>query len=211
MLAQSVRRFAAKDNDVATAVFDTIRRQLTWCRRDVLRELLDLAIEIAREGREGRRIGTLFTLGEADRVLAQSHPLIHDPLAGHVPDGTSVFDENARGTIKELAQLDGAFVVSADGVVCSACRYLDTTAEGIELRLGLGTRHLAAASVSKRLGVVAIVVSESAVVRVFCQGSLIAELIPELWLFRRYLQRLPSGKKTRGQRQGRRSARSSSK
>ena len=201
MLAQSVKRFAAKDNDVAAAIFDTIRRRLAWCRRDVLRELLDLAVEIAREGREGRRIGTLFTLGEADRVLAQSHPLILDPLAGHVPDGTSVFDQNARGTIKELAQLDGAFVVSADGVVRSACRYLDTTAEGIELRLGLGTRHLAAASVSKRLGVVANLVSETAVVRIVSQGGLIAELIPELWLFRRYLQRLPSGRKKRGQRQ----------
>ena len=55
MLAQSVKRFAAKDNDVAAAIFDTIRRRLAWCRRDVLRELLDLAVEIAREGREGRR------------------------------------------------------------------------------------------------------------------------------------------------------------
>jgi hypothetical protein len=38
------------------------------------------------------------------------------------------------------------------------------------------------------LGVVAIVVSESAVVWVFEAGELIAEIIPELWLFRRHLQ-----------------------
>ena len=34
----------------------------------------------------------------------------------------------------------------------------------------------------------AIVVSESAVVRVFEAGELIADIIPELWLFRRHLQ-----------------------
>src|SRR5947208_2263317 len=83
----------------------------SWCRPAVLNALLDLAIEIAREGREGRRIGTLFTVGYADAVLARSRPLILDPLAGHAPQATSVFDGNARGTVKELAQLDGAFVI----------------------------------------------------------------------------------------------------
>jgi DNA integrity scanning protein DisA with diadenylate cyclase activity len=154
----------------------------------VLDSVLELAIEIAREGREGRRIGTLFTLGHADAVLAQSRPLILDPLAGHGPDATRIVDQNLRGTIKELAQLDGAFVVSEDGIVRSACRYLDASVEDIDLPLGLGSRHLAGASISKKLGVIAIVVSESAVVRVFEAGELIAEIIPELWLFRRQIQ-----------------------
>jgi len=176
-------------SELVAAIFDVVRKQVPWCRQDVLERLLELAIEIAREGREGRRIGTLFTLGDADRVLALSRPLILDPLAGHAPSGTSIFNESACGTIKELAQLDGAFVVRADGAIQSASRYLDASTDGVDLPLGLGTRHLAAASISKRAGIVAIVVSESAVVRVFCQGDLIAELIPELWLFRHYLQR----------------------
>jgi len=176
-------------SDLVAAIFDAVSGQVPWCRQDVLERLLELAIEIAREGREGRRIGTLFTLGEAERVLELSRPLILDPLGGHAPSGTSIFNENVCGTIKELAQLDGAFVVRADGAVQSASRYLDATADGVDLPLGLGTRHLAAASMSKRAGMVAIVVSESAVVRVFCQGDLIAELIPELWLFRHYMQR----------------------
>ena len=175
-------------SDLVTAIFDAVRSEVSWCRKDVLERLLELAVEIAREGREGRRIGTLFTFGEADRVLALSRPLILDPLAGHAPAATSIFDDGACGTIKELAQLDGAFVVSADGAVQSAGRYLEATAEGVELPFGLGTRHLAAASISKRVGIVAIVVSESAVVRVFCHGHLVAELIPELWLFRHYMQ-----------------------
>jgi DNA integrity scanning protein DisA with diadenylate cyclase activity len=136
---------------LAVSVFDRIGARVLWCRWDVLQRLMDLSIEIAREGREGRRIGTLFTLGEADLVLARSRPLILDPLAGHAPARTSIFDENLRGTVKELAQLDGAFVVDADGTVRSACRYLDVAVEDVGLRLGLGSRHLAAASVSKQI------------------------------------------------------------
>ena len=173
----------------ATPVFDNVSSRVPWCPRDVLHAILDLAVAIAREGREGRRIGTLFTIGDADTVLTHSRPLILDPLAGHAPHGTSIFDENVRGTLKELAQLDGAFVLSADGIVRAACRYLNVPVESVDLPMGLGSRHLAAASISKHLSpLVAIVVSESAVVRVFHGGELIAEIIPELWLFRRHIQ-----------------------
>jgi hypothetical protein len=79
-------------------------------------------------------------------------------------------------------------VVSEEGIVRAACRYLDASVGDVDLPMGLGSRHLAGASISKRLGVAAIVVSESAVVRVFDAGELIAEIIPELWLFRRHLQ-----------------------
>ena len=172
-----------------TPVFDNISSRVPWCRRDVLHSVLELAVETAREGREGRRIGTLLTVGHADAVLAHSRPLILDPLAGHAPHATSIFDANLRGTLKELAQLDGAFVLSEDGTVRAACRYLNASVESVDLPLGLGSRHLAAASISKHLTpLVAIVVSESPIVRVFHEGELIAEIIPELWLFRRHIQ-----------------------
>jgi DNA integrity scanning protein DisA with diadenylate cyclase activity len=147
---------------------------------------LELALEIAREGREGRRIGTLFTVGKADAVLAASRALILDPLAGHAPSRTHIADPDLRGTLKELAQLDGAFVISEAGIVVAACRYLDASVEQIELPLGFGSRHLAGASISKSLGALAIVVSESGVVRVFHGGQIQATLIPELWLLDRH-------------------------
>ena len=100
-----------------TPMFDKVCARVPWCRPAVLNALLELTIEIAREGREGRRIGTLFTIGHADAVLARSRPLILDPLAGHAPQATSILDGNLRGTVKELAQLDGAFVVGDDGTV----------------------------------------------------------------------------------------------
>jgi diadenylate cyclase len=68
-----------------------------------------------------------------------------------------------RGTVKELAQLDGAFVVSNDGFVVSACRYLDAAASDVTLPLGLGSRHLAGGSISS-----------------------VTEAVPELWLLNRH-------------------------
>jgi diadenylate cyclase len=160
---------------MSASIFERIRSKAAWCRHEVLDSTLELAGEIAREGHEGHRIGTVFTLGRADAVLARSRALILDPLAGHAPGATHITDSRLRGTLKELAQLDGAFVIAEDGTVIAACRYLDATAEGVEIPLGLGSRHLAAASISKHLGIVAIVVSETAVVRVFHDGELIAE------------------------------------
>jgi len=167
--------------------------QILWCKPTVLESTLDLALEIAREGREGRRIGTLFTLGKSEAVLAASRALILDPLAGHAPQRTHISDPDLRGTIKELAQLDGAFVISDTGTVVAACRYLDASVEGIDLPLGFGSRHLAAASMSQTLGTVIIVVSESGVVRVFHRGHIEATLIPELWLLDRHHTQLSIG------------------
>jgi diadenylate cyclase len=167
-------------------MFKAICQRVRRCNKRNLEPTIELAVEIAREGREGRRIGTLFTFGDADGVLARSRPLILDPLAGHSEELREIRDPNLRGTIKELAQLDGAFVVSDQGIVVSACRYLDAVASDVLLPYGMASRHLAGASISKVTDAVAIVVSESSMVRVFDDGRLVAEIIPELWLFDHY-------------------------
>jgi diadenylate cyclase len=166
-------------------MFENILCQVTEYDAEVLEPLIELAVEIAREGREGRRIGTLFTLGDEKAVLEKSRPLILDPLSGHPESSRHVASLNLRGTIKELAQLDGAFVVSRSGVFLSACRYLDAVAAEVDVPLGLGSRHIAAANMSAVTKAVGIVVSESSVVRLFCHGKLVGEIIPELWLMDR--------------------------
>ena len=163
-------------------MFESILCQVTEYDPEVLESLIGLAVEIAREGREGKRIGTLFTLGDEKAVLARSRPLILDPLLGHPEASRYVTNLNLRGTIKELAQLDGGFVVSRDGVVLSACRYLDAVAGEVDVPLGLGSRHIAAANMSAVTEAVGIVVSESSVVRLFCHGQLVGEIIPEVWM-----------------------------
>jgi diadenylate cyclase len=163
-------------------MFESILCQVSEYDPDILESLIGLAVEIAREGREGRRIGTLFTLGDENAVLARSRALILDPLLGHPEASRHVTNLNLRGTIKELAQLDGGFVVSRDGVVLSACRYLDAVAGEVDVPLGLGSRHIAAANMSAVTEAVGIVVSESSVVRLFCHGQLVGEIIPEVWM-----------------------------
>ena len=167
-------------------MFESILCQVTEYDSEVLESLIELAVEIAREGREGRRVGTLFTLGDEEAVLAKSRSLILNPLEGHPESLRDIRDPNLRGTVKELAQLDGAFVVSTTGVVIAACRYLDAAGSPVEVPLGLGSRHIAAAHISSATRAIGIVVSESAVVRLFCHGALIGEIIPELWMMKRY-------------------------
>src|SRR6476469_9652478 len=89
-------------------MFESILCQVTEYDPDILESLIGLAVEIARGGREGKRIGTLFTVGDENAVLARSRPLILDPLSGHPESSLHVANLNLRGTIKELAQLDDA-------------------------------------------------------------------------------------------------------
>src|SRR5437868_11283295 len=179
---------------------ESILCEVTEYDPGVLESMIGLAVEIAREGREGRRVGTLFMLGDEDAVLARSRPLILDPLLGHPESSRHVTNLNLRGTIKELAQLDGGFVVSREGTVLSACRYLDGVATQVDVPLGLGSRHIAAANMSAVTKAVGIVVSESSVVRLFCHGKLVGEIIPELWMIDRTVQmRGPVKKETFGE------------
>src|ERR671918_2894335 len=121
-----------------THVYEEICTQKREVDARVLEQTVSLAVEIAREGREGRKIGTLFVVGDSGEVLKGSRPLILDPLAGHPHEAKHIADPNVRETLKELALLDGAFVVSEEGVVLSAARYIDTVSENLDVPLGLG-------------------------------------------------------------------------
>lgn len=167
-------------------LFDSVCREVDELPREVLEQVLTLAVELAREGREGRKVGTIFVVGDSVAVLERSRCLILDPLEGHPPEDRLLHDSETRETLKELAQLDGAFVVSAEGVALSAARYLDTSSKEVELPTGLGSRHMAAASMTRHTASVAVVVSESSVVRVFHEGRLVSEVIPEIWMLSRY-------------------------
>src|ERR671918_73461 len=155
-------------------------------RRRMFEEVIQLAVELAREGREGRKIGTLFVINDVDNVLAQSRSLLLDPLYGHANELLRVDRPEFRETVKEFAQLDGAFVLGDDGTFVSAGRYIDVDVSfPSNFMPGLGTRHAAAASISRTTKAIAVAVSQSSVVRVFAGGELRAEIIPELFLMSR--------------------------
>ena len=155
-------------------------------RRRTLEEVLQLGVEIAREGREGRKIGTLFVIGDIEETLRRSRPLLLDPLYGHPRELLHVARPDFRETVKELAQLDGAFLVDDDGTFAAAGRYVEVdVGSPAYFMAGLGTRHAAAASISATTRAFAIVVSQSSIVRVFAAGEVRAEIIPELFLMSR--------------------------
>jgi len=116
-------------------------------------------------------------VGDAEGALAQSAPMMLDPLAGHDDAVRRIDTPDARETLKDLALLDGAFVVTDEGVAVSAARYLDADASELEMPMGLGSRHRAAA-LSRATDAVTVVASESAILRLIDSGILVAEIIP---------------------------------
>ena len=173
-----------------THVYEEICTEKREVDARVLEQTVSLAVEIAREGREGRKIGTLFVVGDSGEVIKRSKPLILDPLHGHPDESKQIEDPDMRETIKELAQLDGAFLVSNAGVVLSGARYIDAASDNLDLPLGLGSRHVAGASISRQTRAVAVVVSESSMVRMFDDGELVSEIVPELWMIGGYTSRM---------------------
>lgn len=152
---------------------------------DVTSAVMDLAMELAREGREGKPIGSMFVVGDAPKVMGFSRPMIMNPFQGYSDDQKKITDPNLAETVKELAQLDGAFVIRQDGTILSAGRYIDTPAKGVRLTKGLGARHVAAASISKTTDAIAVTVSSSTrTVRVFRKGKIVMESRPlrGLWI-----------------------------
>jgi DNA integrity scanning protein DisA with diadenylate cyclase activity len=144
---------------------------------NVLRAVLRIAMDIGREGREGRYIGTVFVVGDSAEVLKRSHQLILNPFQGH--DGTErdITCVDNWESIKALAMLDGAFIVDERGQILTAGAYLDVDAKSVQIQKGLGARHAAAAAISKETRAISVTVSQSGgTVRVYKDGKRLIEI-----------------------------------
>lgn len=138
----------------------------------VIERLLRLASELAREGREGKPVGTLFVIGDHEGVLAHSRQVVINPFTGHPEKDRDFMRDALWETVKEFAQVDGAFVLDRDGLIHAAGRYMETD-QSVELASGLGGRHLAAASITRITKAVAVAVSSSGAIRVFKDGRVV--------------------------------------
>ena len=146
---------------------------------ETLKLVVDLAVEIGREGREGKPVGTLFIVGDSRKVMQSSHSAGFDPVRGYSRSERRLSDPRVREGIKEIAQLDGAFVVGSDATVEAAARYIDASAENVSVAKGLGARHWAAAAITRRTRSVAVAVSEtSGTVRIFQNGEVVLRIEP---------------------------------
>ena len=143
----------------------------------VIRNVLEVAVELGKKGQKGKPVGALFVVGDAGTVMNKSRPLSYNPFEkSHVHVG----DPIVTVMLKEFSRLDGAFVISDAGKIVSAYRYLEPSAEGVDIPKGLGARHVAAGAITKDTNAIAIALSESdGLVRAFKGGELILELDPE--------------------------------
>lgn len=146
----------------------------------VFESIIELAVELGIEGWEGHALGTMFVLGDSARILESSRQIALNPFQGYSEQERNLADPAVRDALRSFATLDGAFVVREDGVVLAAGRYLQFEARSdIEIPLGLGSRHVAAASCTAATDAVAVVVSQSTgKVRVFRKGRIVLELSP---------------------------------
>ncbi|MCI0700711.1 MAG: diadenylate cyclase [Planctomycetia bacterium] len=146
---------------------------------EVLRAVVDLATEIGREGREGQPVGTILVVGDTRRVLSMSHFQNFNPFRGYSRAERDVRKRDVREQIKEIAKLDGAILIGHDGIAEAACLHLGARADGVTMRKGFGSRHMAAAGISKQTKAIAFAVSQSSgSVRVFQKGEEVLHIEP---------------------------------
>ncbi len=124
---------------------------------------LAIALNIAHKGREGRKVGTAFVMGDVEEVLKRSSQIILNPYEGHKEKDRDLKNPETWESIMEFAQLDGVFVVDENGIIVAAGRYIEASAKDLaaRIKLGLGGRHIACASITKETKAIAIVVSET--------------------------------------------------
>ena len=82
------------DSDVADAVFETV---------------FNICLEIAKEGREGKQVGTAFVIGDTENVLSKSRQAILNPFAGHRIEDRMITSYDIRENIKEWQTLTVLF------------------------------------------------------------------------------------------------------
>ncbi len=140
---------------------------------EVFNAALNIACELAAQGRENRKVGTIFVLGDDEKVLQLSRQMIMNPFSGYPEDERNILNPDLEETIKEFAAIDGAFIIKPDGVIVTAGRHLSAALESKDFPPGLGSRHIAAAGITHVTKAVAMVISESSGnVSVFKNGKL---------------------------------------
>jgi DNA integrity scanning protein DisA with diadenylate cyclase activity len=156
-----------------------LRKLDTSVPLETLRAVVDLATAIGREGREGKPVGTMFVVGDTRKVLTMCRAMNFNPFRGYSRDERDIRDPNVREQIKDLAQLEGATIIRRDGIAVAAAMHIQATVHEITLSRGLGTRHAAAAAVSKSTQAIAVVVSQSSgSVRIFQNGEVVLTIEP---------------------------------
>jgi diadenylate cyclase len=160
------KEFEILTSDYITDIIESVRPE-------VFNAALNIACEIAAQGRENKKIGTIFVLGDEEKVLQLSRQMIINPFLGYTEDQRNILSPDLDETIKEFSAIDGAFIIKENGAIMTAGRHLNAALDSRDFPAGLGSRHIAAAGITHVTKAVAIVISESSGnVSVFKNGKL---------------------------------------
>jgi DNA integrity scanning protein DisA with diadenylate cyclase activity len=160
------KEFEILTSDYITDIIESVRPE-------VFNAALNIACEIAAQGRENKKIGTIFVLGDDEKVLQLSRQMIINPFLGYTEDQRNILSPDLNETIKEFSAIDGAFIIKENGAVITAGRHLNAALDSHDFPAGLGSRHIAAAGITHVTKAVAIVISESSGnVSIFKNGKL---------------------------------------
>ena len=152
---------------------DFINDVIEAVQPEVFNSVLNIACELAAKGRENRKIGTMFVLGDEKKVMQLSRQMIINPFLGYSEKQRNILNPELEETIKEFSAIDGAFIINSRGAIVTAGRHLNATLDTRDFPAGLGSRHIAAAAITNVTKAVAIVISESSGnVSVFKNGKL---------------------------------------
>ena len=146
-------------------------------RRAVFEKALTLCLELGNEGREGKPVGAIFVIGDHRDVQKYCREGRINPFKGYTEKDRNILDESIRETVKEIAKMDGAFVLKGNGVILSGGTILQPASSPESIPQGLGARHAAAAAITATTKSIAITLSESTgTVRVWRRGTMITEI-----------------------------------
>jgi len=129
--------------------------------QQVFSRAIQIASELAYEGREGKPVGTLFILGDHERVLGACQQMVVNPFGGYKEENRNVLDPGLEATIKEFAKIDGAFIIRGDGVIVTSGAFIKAQGGSELVQKGFGARHTAAANISAATDALALALSES--------------------------------------------------
>jgi DNA integrity scanning protein DisA with diadenylate cyclase activity len=140
--------------------------------------LINLAMRFAKEGREGRPIGTCFILADLKEVSKYTWQLILNPCSGYPHHIRNIFREEFFETMRELSALDGAFLVNPSGEVRAAAVYMATPESFSLAEPGLGARHNSAIALTTHTNAITVVLSESSgTITVYGKGKKLLQFI----------------------------------
>ena len=75
---------------------------------ETLKAVVDVAVEIGREGREGKAVGTLIVVGDARNVISRTRPWVSIPsraiVARSATSAISVFARRSRRSPSSMAR-----------------------------------------------------------------------------------------------------------